>query len=535
MKILRKILLCICLFGSIGFVSSCSLFDKQITNNPSDSQDKEKLPVPQNIRLDNDEIVWNYIDNVTKYGVLINDTDYYETNSNRYKLTKSYSGYVKIRSLSTSTNYSNSEYSEAINFTYNMNVSVKKLDMPTTKYSFVTNDSAYTGNKANINKYSWNKVENATGYQVSITSKDGTVNIDDYVTTTEYNIVLFKNHTITIKVKAVSENYSDSDWLVDSGLDYVPLEKHLKIKTLFDKGLGAAIDLSSSVDNPYHYESISPFSIDKLANYINVNENVTSGQGKYEIYESYTKLTEETKNTISAGLDVKFPIKIVNVSVGGKYTFDKQSITEKSYGQIYYSYHDYMQVAQGTIDYSNKKLLAACLNDGLINEFKKIDSTSKAKIFFNTYGTHFIADAAYGGAIDVVYCAYDIKSGSYTTVKNQLDATLKVGFKNIGVQVSGSWDNVNTNSSLNSLCSDKFMASYVGGQNRDINTPNNFFKMTYNWKQSVQNFETTISNPNFAMIGVKKYISLISILEELKDQYPSQYSYLSNYYASICQ
>lgn len=543
-KFIKKIILFCALCLVISFVSSCSFFEKEINNQTSNdfntdsnNSSREKLAVPTNVKLVGDEIVWNYMDNVSKYGVLINDVDYYETTTNRYKLTSSCTGYVKVRSMSTNEKYSNSNYSEPIAFNYSSTTPKKKLDTPKKYYDFVTNDSTYSGNKANVNKYSWHAVENASGYWITVTSKDETVNTHEYVTTLEYNVVLFKNHTITIKVKAVANGYNDSDELIESGIDYVPLEKHIEIKTLFDKGLGHSVDLSSPINNAYYYETISPFSIDKLANYIVVNKSVSSGQGKYETYTKYEQLIGEIKNTISIGLDASFPIKCVSVNIGGKYEFDKNSIDEKNEGQLYFSYHDYTQVAQGTIDYSNKQLLANCLSEGLLNEFKKVNSDFKAKTFFNTYGTHFIADAAYGGALDVIYSTYNIKEGSYKSVKHYLDANIGLGFNGIGVKSSGSWNNIKNNTSLKGSCDEKFSASYIEGENRNINSPNKFYELTYGWKQSIQNFQTTINNPNFAMIGVKKYISLISILEEIKDQSPNDYSkaynYLYKYYNSI--
>jgi|SRR5690554_2652004 len=84
------------------FCSSCSLF-------------KPTLSIPSNIRVENNILHWNEVDNASKYIIIINE-EKYTTTTNEYDLSSLDYGEYEIKIKAKADNYNDSKFSEIINY-----------------------------------------------------------------------------------------------------------------------------------------------------------------------------------------------------------------------------------------------------------------------------------------------------------------------------------------------------------------------------------------------------------------------------------
>jgi len=151
------------------------------------------LNTPTNLKIVENVLLWDGDDNAKEYIVDINNSSF-KVENNSYEIENLVQGIaynIRVRSLGDGVKYKNSDWS--ILFIYNL--PDLKVDTPT---------NIKTENKI----ITWDVVENASSYKLSINDVEYSVLVN------QYEILDFLiNYNYAISIKAIgSDNYNDSDW-----------------------------------------------------------------------------------------------------------------------------------------------------------------------------------------------------------------------------------------------------------------------------------------------------------------------------------
>lgn len=140
----------------------------------------------------------------------------------------------------------------------------------------------------------------------------------------------------------------------------------------------------------------------------------------------------------------KFPS--ISVGISGSYQKKKKSETDQYSYTYSYNMNGYRVDIRG---YTDPTKFTDILSDELINDALKIrNGTLSPQAFVNMWGTHVIMSAIFGEQVDVVYTAMKTTEEDSEQWKNNLDAAFEIRFKKTGLNVEGSYEKSNINSSV---------------------------------------------------------------------------------------
>lgn len=411
---------------------------------------------------------------------------------------------------------------------------LKQLDTPVESGIWITNLSSSQSTDPNCNLFKWNRVEYADYYNVKITGNGtSSLNISDTTTSTSYRILIYDICNINIEVQAVAEGYISSKWLRTTSLDYRPLKKYQDIATLYNKGLCKGLNLTESIAIT-DFSTHSIFDLNAISDAI-VYNNSTKDYTVSNYFNNYEEFSTSVVNSWEIKANVSFPVKAAKVKLGGGYSTENKDSTSSNKTQLYYYYHNYHQILRASIDQASTSRLAGYVSQDFKSSLKDVNSLTRAKNFFQNYGTHIIVDASFGGSLELLYTASNIVEGSSHEVTQAVKTNVGVNVSRIGVDASGTWSKTSVKNSNNTDITEDLIGSFIGGVNVEPLSMGTVFSNTKNWTSSIGSFTTTVYDPNFVLIDVQdsSLVYVLDIVSAMGSEFNVAYNCLNAYISTL--
>ena len=474
-------------------VSGCATNTVSPTTNSSDGDGSTSVinePVqfktPVNIRVVNGNLVWNYIEDCTNYRLLFDETFLEKTSTNSFKLTeKYYHSTVVITALPNEGDTTHLASNPSNPYTINYDPDKVALNTPRMAYKFYTNDS-FTVSLSNdpwCNVVRWTNVDNATHYRVYIYWKDtgetkddetdpnydfdlqGIPDIVEEVSVNQYEVFIYEMHTnFSVKVVATDRtgHYLDSLPLLAQNLEFYPKNQYIPDIYSFSKKLGSGINafgrLHTGAENTGH----TLFNVNKLMDGNNVETIAkdTAGYTDYHFFTSFWEMINQYAHDWSFELEITIPVEYVEFSFGNGYSFSEEHYEYAGYRAVYWFFHYYVQRAIAQIIDTNTDLMAQCVNQAFLRDLSRLSSENDADDFFAKYGTHYIAEASFGGTIEGCDVLYGIGHGKYDSIKESYSAFVGAAFAEcpFGVKTSSEWVQYNASGEYSGQFQEDFQA-----------------------------------------------------------------------------
>ncbi len=482
-----------------SYVSNYQYVKDNGGNNNQETQ-KQKLATPVITGYANETVTWNAVENASGYVIRINGVEYNVYNTT-YVITfdSSCSFTVQVKAIPNtgSEKYLDSEWSYVSNYQYvkdsggnNQETQTQKLATPVlTGYANET--------------IAWNAVENASGYVVRING------VEYNVYTTTYVITFDNSCSFTVQVKAIpntgSEKYLDSEWstvysyqyIMNNQVDKDNYENYLKYKLGFGINIITAEYLDSNA-----ITSNTLLDIEKLSEMYNVLQGQASDTSIHIVEgTSYKEFSNNVSGKYTNGAHASLDVKVGEYGFGT--TFKNEisitenfKITSKTKQYYHLAYQNIIDKRMSIHQFNSNEISRDnILSKGAIidlNEImKETDQTKKEKlilVFFDTYGTHIIRDAIYGGKVEVLfYLLTNDESFDYNLIKNytdSFDVKLNIGDVSIESGTSTELNNAIEKSVLSGKTISNFTARLVGvtgGISMNTNNMSVFYDACDKW------------------------------------------------------
>ena len=476
-------------------------FVKDNSGNNNQETQKQKLATPVITGYANETVTWNAVENASGYVVRINGVEYNVYNTT-YVITfdSSCTFTVQVKAIPNtgSEKYLDSEWSNINTYQFvkdnsgNNNQETQKQKLATPVLTGYANETV-----------TWNAVENASGYIVRING------VEYNVYTTTYVITFDNSCSFTVQVKAIpntgSEKYLDSEWstvysyqyIMNNQVDKDNYENYLKYKLGFGINIITAEYLDSNA-----ITSNTLLDIEKLSEMYNVLQGQASDTSIHIVEgTSYKEFSNNVSGKYTNGAHASLDVKVGEYGFGT--TFKNEisitenfKITSKTKQYYHLAYQNIIDKRMSIHQFNSNEISRDnILSKGAIidlNEImKETDQTKKEKlilVFFDTYGTHIIRDAIYGGKVEVLfYLLTNDESFDYNLIKNytdSFDVKLNIGDVSIEEGTSTKLNNAIEKSVLSGKTISNFTARLVGvtgGISMNTNNMSVFYEACDKW------------------------------------------------------
>ena len=514
------------------------------------------LKVPENIVVEKDTVIWNSVDGATKYLVYVNGREHStngaatEFDLSKLDLVDGQTYTVKVKAVGDGYLKLSSEYSEEISFRYEKGDTV--VDTNPTKLDVPTNISIEE------NVVRWSSVGGASRYRLYVDGREhSTKGSETFFDLSTLN--LLDGQTYYVKIQAVSDNSTklDSDYSNDRSFTYIEKD---------DSGNGDIDDGGTS--DKYLDETVVESivnSMDSTSTYYGVGRQVNV------ITDEYANFTAESvgqprifdTNKLMALNWYKQPVGdmkaesytassmsdlYVQANVGFKNSFNAKASLgnvfsagfENSFGfsagvgykntanEIYYTSSQYYGATLVAIDgYYDISQFSNILSTSFINNIIALENgETTAENIINTYGTHAVLAAYFGGKIT---CNSHIRNTSTKwTAEMALEYESKISTALSSLLSAGNSTSVSLSAQLeiaNGTSEEHFTATAIGGDGFPALSLQDYLANYSAWVSSMNNITVEKS----VIIKLPKN-SLVAIWDLLPSQYSKAKTLLQNYF-----
>lgn len=499
------------LFASLILSGCSSSFDK---NSGEVDANLTKLPTPTITEVLNNYVYWNEVPNASSYTIKINS--YQESTGNQLKYSISsiidsridYNVptelHIYVKANGNQIMYSDSDWSSEYSYTY-------------TKINGEISGNNSLDYPKNIdfkdNKITWDIVENASYYQVEITTNDSTNTENRSIN--YYDVAFDKDTSFSYRIRSVkdaNESTVYSAWSASFTAKYIKGSSKVSFdESHYEKGLGRTVDLINGAYNEVMIGGSSIFDEVKLSklyvgtNSIKKGHQVTYTGDSIEKYiDEYTQKigVKFSLSKIKPGLKKLVSQKSLGLDLSYNNEYTARTESETSY--YFYTLENSWQNEEIYFNaYRNSNLLSNALSDDFLDEARNLQNNINdfnIERFINLYGTHLITDVIYGSKLSVNYTLIGEKSEVESKCQNQigLDLGISKNYWEISGEVDLDFKSSNYSSSSNLISN--ITVDFKGGENTgfvfDKNNTDGF-KVAYgNWAKS------TNDSKNDALIDV---------------------------------
>lgn len=399
-----------------------------------------QLSAPQNVRVEQNNVVWDSILDASGYSVRINNLeDTVSAAAISYPISAliDESGHLNIRvkALGDGTSFSDSVWSDPISYDYTKTKlpDPKKLEMPGNV--FVEEDVIY-----------WDSVAGATGYGIRINEKEDTVSAG----TLSYPVsaLISDSAYLNIRVRALGGgDLTDSDWTDIISYRYekpgTGSSGGGEVSSATDYGIGYGYNIIE--DEYFSSSKVSTASIldlNKASGYIRKTQESTSlSRGIYA--ESITDYAKEYSSKIGANFELSGGFAAFTTSLSLAFDLNQVEKFSSKEKQVYYTYFDNVGTYYYRMKNYNIDALRGMLSEIFLSDLNRQSTATKnlksdealAQYLIDTYGTHLITGVQLGGRIEYSYLISTSNTTTFSSLESMLSAKFSAGISGL---VSGS-------------------------------------------------------------------------------------------------
>lgn len=514
------------------------------------------LKVPENIVVEKDTVIWNSVDGATKYLVYVNGREHStngaatEFDLSKLDLVDGQTYTVKVKAVGDGYFKLSSEYSEEISFRYKKGDTV--VDTNPTKLDAPTNISIEE------NVVRWSSVSGASRYRLYVDGREhSTKGSETFFDLSTLNLV--DGQTYYVKIQAVSDSSTklDSDYSNDSSFTYIEKDDSgngdIDDGGTSDKYLDETVveSIVNSMDSTSTYYGVGRqvnVITDEYANFtaesvgqpriFDTNKLMalnwykqTVGDMKAESYTAssmsdlYAQANVGFKNSFNAKASLG---NVFSAGFENSFGFSAGVGYKNTANEIYYTSSQYYGATLVAIDgYYDISQFSNILSTSFINNIIALENgETTAENIINTYGTHAVLAAYFGGKIT---CNSHIRNTSTKwTAEMALEYESKISTALSSLLSAGNSTSVSLSAQLeiaNGTSEEHFTATAIGGDGFPSLSLQDYLANYSAWVSSMNNITVEKS----VIIKLPKN-SLVAIWDLLPSQYSKAKTLLQNYF-----
>lgn len=475
------------------------------------------LTAPTGLTVTDGVLHWNSVNAANAYVVNCDGVDVGTVTDVGYPLTGLTSGntYVyKVKAKNTLGTYNDSPYSDPYTYEYVANAPTDGDPVPPgPSKPDLSPLSAPANIVINDGKISWDSVDNAESYIVSINGAEYTA------AKNELTVSSLRDGVYNIKVKAVGDGktYSSSEYCKEMSVDLYDgsvctNEQFGNFKDLnqFESFLGYGFDVvaDSIVSDRTVLTSFPIFNVDELLKMRFLKVNSKSSQVKIISEEKIENFIEQWNSALNVNVSTSFDYA-KTVNVGGSVKLKNEYTVATNQAKSTHCYcititdQKFYIVMQGDMS-TYREMLSTGFEKDLY------DPNIDPAVLFQRYGTHFITSAVMGGRMNAFYNMYSLSEETSIQHYAEVATTISTSFQNL---FSSSFDlstsisfsqNIETSKSDNKIKT-KESVDVMGGGDFGIATIAQVPNVYADWQKSLDAYPS--------LMGIKDSSSLIGIWE----------------------